>query len=499
MGNQVEPDCTPTHSNLYCRNLPDLPDDCPASTSISSYFAPYGAVVSCRVVELPAGGSYAFVKMSTVEEAHRAMQEINAGSSGMEVKFADADAGPPLTGTGSTPSNNLYLRNLPGSCSEEELRSQLVNLLSPFGSILECRVLHAGDTLRGAGALVRLSSVEEASRAIEALNNQALGGEGGPPLLVRYADTPEEKARKLVKRERAFYTSGRQLFTDRPQSSGGVSVSALPTSLIAGFTSFNASGLPETSPLQRRPHQLHPHALQQQQQLRVASPYPQQQPQHAQQRQQGQHHQQPPHASPAASPETPHNGSRRRRERAAAPGSTNGHSVSPSGGPASHEGNGMSRHGSGYLNGYSNGRGSAGNGEAPYSNGNQQMHSNGGSQHYQEPQGQAYGYQVASPGPQYMTPYTSVYIKNLPESANKLFLYERFAPYGAVLSVKVLLDDTSSKCRGVGFVNFADGNAALHAIQAVNGSKAGEKMLHVSLQTQRGRIGPAGPVTPSRC
>ena len=32
---------------------------------------------------------------------------------------------------------------------------------------------------------------------------------------------------------------------------------------------------------------------------------------------------------------------------------------------------------------------------------------------------------------------SSVYVKNLPQDADKLFLYEKFAPYGGISSVKV--------------------------------------------------------------
>lgn len=43
-------------------------------------------------------------------------------------------------------------------------------------------------------------------------------------------------------------------------------------------------------------------------------------------------------------------------------------------------------------------------------------------------------------------------LQNLPVDADKLFLYEKFSPYGAILSVKVLNDPQSGQCRGVGFV-----------------------------------------------
>ena len=44
------------------------------------------------------------------------------------------------------------------------------------------------------------------------------------------------------------------------------------------------------------------------------------------------------------------------------------------------------------------------------------------------------------------------------------------APFGAVLSVKVLTDE-SGKCRGVGFVNFSENDAAVRAQRALHGAK----------------------------
>jgi hypothetical protein len=46
------------------------------------------------------------------------------------------------------------------------------------------------------------------------------------------------------------------------------------------------------------------------------------------------------------------------------------------------------------------------------------------------------------------------------------------APFGAILSVKVLCDGDSGACRGVGFVNFAEHEAAVAAMQTLHGTKA---------------------------
>ena len=72
---------------------------------------------------------------------------------------------------------------------------ELLQLFTPFGPVHECRVLHTGDGLKGAGALVRMATVEAATAAINGINGRTPQG-SSLPLLVRFADSPEEKARK---------------------------------------------------------------------------------------------------------------------------------------------------------------------------------------------------------------------------------------------------------------------------------------------------------------
>lgn len=54
---------------------------------------------------------------------------------------------------------------------------------------------------RGTGALLKFSLVEESKRAIQVLNGAMLPG-CVQPLLVRFADSPAEKAAKASRKER---------------------------------------------------------------------------------------------------------------------------------------------------------------------------------------------------------------------------------------------------------------------------------------------------------
>lgn len=67
---------------------------------------------------------------------------------------------------------------------------------------------------------------------------------------------------------------------------------------------------------------------------------------------------------------------------------------------------------------------------------------------------------------------------------DRLWLYEKFAPFGGVLSVRVLTTEAGT-CRGVGFINYVDAESAHRAVQVMNGMPLGERRLLVALQTNR--------------
>jgi hypothetical protein len=77
-------------------------------------------------------------------------------------------------------------------------QSKVCTCIGPARQICRCvraaqevRLLQ-GDETRGVGGLVRMGTVEEAGRAVEALGKPHAGGGA---MVVRYADSPEEKLR----------------------------------------------------------------------------------------------------------------------------------------------------------------------------------------------------------------------------------------------------------------------------------------------------------------
>ena len=369
-----------THSNLYIKNIPQEVDE----QTLQAIFQPFGTIECCRVQRNPrntTGLTFGFVKFRTVEQATSAIAGLNGATvanSVLEVRLADADPAEKAA-TGHMPSDNLYVRNLPASWREADLRA----LFAVHGTVLDCRVLPNQEHHRGQQALVRMASVEEASRAIASLNGTPPGGGATDILLVRFADTAEEKAKRKAKNENAQnngirfapYQKGPQNGRQQGQAQSG------------GHPSMAGSPYPAVLPPT-------PHSVPQPQYC--SYPAPAQDPSIAVQPQTYAAYQPPAYPT-------------------------------------------------------------------------------------QDPNAAYYGAAYATPAAQTSS---SVYVKNLPHDADKLYLYEKFAPHGAITSVKTLADETG-RCKGVGFVNFADNHGAMVAIQALNGSQCGDKHLHVSLQTHR--------------
>ena len=79
-----------------------------------------------------------------------------------------------------------------------------------------------------------------------------------------------------------------------------------------------------------------------------------------------------------------------------------------------------------------------------------------------------------------------VFVYNLPETAQDSLLYQLFAPYGAISSVKVIIDHQTQKCKRFGFVNMVNYAEAYQAILNLNGHQLeGGKKLQVSFKTQK--------------
>jgi RNA recognition motif-containing protein len=73
-----------------------------------------------------------------------------------------------------------------------------------------------------------------------------------------------------------------------------------------------------------------------------------------------------------------------------------------------------------------------------------------------------------------------LYVGSLPYSVNDQSLQEMFSPFGTVDSAKVIMDRYSGQSKGFGFVEMADEQEGLAAIEKLNGSDCGGRNLTVS-------------------
>jgi RNA recognition motif-containing protein len=75
----------------------------------------------------------------------------------------------------------------------------------------------------------------------------------------------------------------------------------------------------------------------------------------------------------------------------------------------------------------------------------------------------------------------NIYVGNLPYSVKSNELRETFEEFGDVESAEVIFDRRTKRSRGYGFVEMANDEAGLRAIEALNGSDYQGRELRVDL------------------
>lgn len=73
-----------------------------------------------------------------------------------------------------------------------------------------------------------------------------------------------------------------------------------------------------------------------------------------------------------------------------------------------------------------------------------------------------------------------LYVGNLPHAVTDEELRQVFVPYGTVKSAMVIMDQTTEKSRGFGFVEMGQMTEGLAAIQALNGQPLQGRSLTVN-------------------
>ena len=78
----------------------------------------------------------------------------------------------------------------------------------------------------------------------------------------------------------------------------------------------------------------------------------------------------------------------------------------------------------------------------------------------------------------------SMYVGNLPFSADQNSLQSLFAPFGGVISARVMSDRDTGRSRGFGFVEMEDADAR-KAISSLNGTEFEGRKLRINEAEKR--------------
>jgi len=86
----------------------------------------------------------------------------------------------------------------------------------------------------------------------------------------------------------------------------------------------------------------------------------------------------------------------------------------------------------------------------------------------------------------------NIYVGNLSFKATEDDVREAFGAHGEVLKVGIIMDRDSGRSRGFGFVEMADKEEGLAAIEALNGTELGGRSLTVNEARPREERGGGG-------
>jgi len=171
------------YRNLLVNYLPPDMD----STVLRSLFAPYGTIVSSKVVVNHKSGlskGYGFVRFESAEggrKAQKALNRHNIGRKMLKVSFSREVR----SGEKSNHKTNLYLSNLDPRMETDDLQRHF----QICGYVVQCRVLKNAQGISKQIGFVRYNEAGSAQRAIDMFDGQKLEGTDRR-IKIRIAGTP---------------------------------------------------------------------------------------------------------------------------------------------------------------------------------------------------------------------------------------------------------------------------------------------------------------------
>lgn len=187
------------HPNVFVKPLPFGCDE----RCLREHFSFYGKICSVRVCATPTGSgisaAHAFVRFLDCQGAYMALKDQNRSAvilgQRVTVKLADADMTPKLQ-SGQCESEWVYIRGLPPGYPADEV----IHMFSQFGQIVDMKYFRSTAQYKGTGVLLKYTTIEQAKHAILGMNDASFPG-CVQPLIVRFADSPAEKAAKMTRKD----------------------------------------------------------------------------------------------------------------------------------------------------------------------------------------------------------------------------------------------------------------------------------------------------------
>jgi len=198
---------TPTTVNSRCNLIVNYLPQSVKEPEFNQLFAKIGSIKTCKLMfDRQTGYSfgYGFVEYTNEEDAMKAIETFN----GFKLEHKRLKVALARPNCDETKDTNLYIRNIPASYDEQ----QLLNLFTPFGQVVQVRILRDQSTSlsRGIGFAI-MSTKQMAQLAIAGLDGtrvpltndgsssssngitESASGSSTEPIYVKYADEESKK------------------------------------------------------------------------------------------------------------------------------------------------------------------------------------------------------------------------------------------------------------------------------------------------------------------
>ncbi|KAI8548661.1 hypothetical protein RHMOL_Rhmol07G0291600 [Rhododendron molle] len=155
-------------ANIFIKNLDKAIDN----KALHDTFSTFGNILSCKIATDPSGQSkgYGFVQFDNDESAQNAIDKLN----GMLINDKQVYVGQFLrkqerdTAISRTKFNNIYVKNLAESTTEEDLEK----IFGEYGTLTSVVVMRDGNGKSKCFGFVNFENSDDAANAVEALNGK---------------------------------------------------------------------------------------------------------------------------------------------------------------------------------------------------------------------------------------------------------------------------------------------------------------------------------------